>query len=348
MNARTRVLKFALFSVLTFLLSWGLDHIIISIAGMNAYKGLGHLTPGMMVPALVAIILQVFIFKDHIIHFRKCYSHINWIFYGFLILFTVILLLVLLTTKMKDYRIIFPGLGSVFITMWTLSVFLIRGLSSSEKFKSAGLKVCGPGQAIPFIAGVVAFFILQAVLNIITGLGEPVPRQADIYNIPVNPTFYFPVLILLFITVAVIGGPLSSLALYFGEEFGWRGFLQSLIPKKMKLPGSVLIGLVWGLWHIPLILRGMHTYPPTLTGISLALVFFMLWGIIQSYAVIKTGSIWLAVFLHGTVNYVYGFTITYIAKPHNNMSAFGMGWPGLIILLIIVIAISRDPAWKTE
>jgi len=348
MNRKIRTFKLTLFIGFTFFLSWALDLIIIQSGGLEAYKGLGPISPGMMIPALVAIILQVFIFKDARIHFRKSNVHINWLFFGFLILFTLLLFLVFLSVKMKEYRIIFVGLGSVFITLWTLSVFLIKGLSSSEKFNNAGIKVCSIKKAIPFIAGVVTFFILQAVLNIITGLGEPVPRQADIYNIPVNPTFYFPALILLFITVSVIGGPLSSLALYFGEEFGWRGFLQSLLATKRKLLGSVLIGLLWGLWHIPLILRGMHTYPPTTIGISMALIFFMLWGVIQSYAVIKTGSIWLAVFLHGVVNYVYGFTITYIAKPHNNISAFGMGWPGLIILLMIVLVISRDPAWKRE
>ena len=348
MNRKIRSLDVVLFIGFTFLFTWGLDLIIIKSGGLEAYKGIGPISPGMMVPALVAIILQMFVFKDYSINYKINCRKINWLFYGFFILFSILLLFLFLSIRFNEYSIVFTGLGSVFITLWTLAVFLIKGLSSSGEFKKAGLNICNLGIAIPFILGVIAFFIIQAVLNIICGLAEPVPKLQAIYGIPIRSTFYFPVLILLFIMVTVIGGPLSSLALYFGEEFGWRGFFQSLLPVKKKLPGSVLIGLIWGLWHIPLILRGMHTYPPTWTGISLAVIFFTLWGVIQSYAVIKTGSIWLAVFLHGVVNYVYSFTLTYVARPYNSISAFGMGWPGLIILFVIVLVISRDPAWKTE
>ncbi len=36
-----------------------------------------------------------------------------------------------------------------------------------------------------------------------------------------------------------------------GEETGWRGFLQPLLEKRFTLPAaSILVGLVWGLWHV--------------------------------------------------------------------------------------------------
>lgn len=44
--------------------------------------------------------------------------------------------------------------------------------------------------------------------------------------------------------------------LFFGggqEEFGWRGFAQSRLNRVMGLPkASLLLGLIWGLWHLPL------------------------------------------------------------------------------------------------
>src|SRR5690606_32546574 len=49
-----------------------------------------------------------------------------------------------------------------------------------------------------------------------------------------------------FLFVALVGGGLD-------EEAGWRGFaqprLQMLLP---PLPASVIIGLIWSLWHLPL------------------------------------------------------------------------------------------------
>ncbi len=36
-----------------------------------------------------------------------------------------------------------------------------------------------------------------------------------------------------------------------GEETGWRGFLQPLLEKRFALPvASIIVGLLWGLWHV--------------------------------------------------------------------------------------------------
>jgi len=49
------------------------------------------------------------------------------------------------------------------------------------------------------------------------------------------------------------------------EEFGWRGYAQVPLQKRMGvIPASLLIGLVWGIWHLPLWVMpgdGHSTYP---------------------------------------------------------------------------------------
>ncbi len=253
-----------------------------------------------------------------------------------------------LILKYPDFNILLTGLGTVLIAFWTLVLFIIRGQSSGEAFGRAGLELDNIGKGIPFIIGVVIFFASSAVLNLLLGLGDLQPRSTTIYGIPAGHTFYLPLLIILFITVALVGGPLSSLALYFGEEYGWRGFLQKELFRYNRIFGASVIGLIWGIWHIPLIMRGMHTYPPDTAGIIAGLVFFTLWGIIQSYSVLKTGSIWVAAFMHGSINYIYSFSITYVVHPYDNLKSFGLGIYSLIILAIIVIVILFDPAWRKE
>lgn len=39
----------------------------------------------------------------------------------------------------------------------------------------------------------------------------------------------------------------------FNEEFGWRGYLlDKLLAKHSVVAASLLVGLVWGVWHLPL------------------------------------------------------------------------------------------------
>jgi membrane protease YdiL (CAAX protease family) len=57
-----------------------------------------------------------------------------------------------------------------------------------------------------------------------------------------------------------MGGPLAVLGFVLlagplAEEFGWRGYAQPRLRRTLApMPAAVLLGLVWGLWHLPLFL----------------------------------------------------------------------------------------------
>jgi len=87
------------------------------------------------------------------------------------------------------------------------------------------------------------------------------------------PLIGFPVANTLFpaelgIPSIIIAIPYFFLMLVIGggqEEFGWRGYAQEPLQKRMGvIPASLLIGLVWGIWHLPLWIMpgdGHSTYP---------------------------------------------------------------------------------------
>ncbi|MBU8536617.1 CPBP family intramembrane glutamic endopeptidase [Falsiroseomonas tokyonensis] len=53
--------------------------------------------------------------------------------------------------------------------------------------------------------------------------------------------------LLTFLGLSLIGGPL-------GEELGWRGFALPRMAKRMTpLAATLLIGLAWGAWHLPVL-----------------------------------------------------------------------------------------------
>ena len=57
----------------------------------------------------------------------------------------------------------------------------------------------------------------------------------------------------------VTGATINAL-FAFGEEVGWRGYLLKQFEGKNFLTSAIVIGIVWGLWHAPLILMG-YNYP---------------------------------------------------------------------------------------
>ncbi|MGO0884700.1 lysostaphin resistance A-like protein [Clostridioides difficile] len=84
--------------------------------------------------------------------------------------------------------------------------------------------------------------------------------------------------------------------LFFGEEYGWRGFLQEKMQRKFgKRIGVVLLGFIWELWHIPLWLTSYHVDS---LGILLRLCFVIGISIFLGYVYMKTKNIWACVVIH--------------------------------------------------
>jgi membrane protease YdiL (CAAX protease family) len=87
------------------------------------------------------------------------------------------------------------------------------------------------------IAGPALIMLLAMSIHILLGGTVPdyVPFGARWLIVVVN-----------FVLVFLIGGPL-------GEEFGWRGFaLPSLEARFSPLWASLILGIIWTVWHLPL------------------------------------------------------------------------------------------------
>ena len=60
------------------------------------------------------------------------------------------------------------------------------------------------------------------------------------------------------IWIGLLGGLLAGLTINavagFGEELGWRGFLQNEFRYMSFWKSSIVIGMIWGVWHAPITL----------------------------------------------------------------------------------------------
>jgi len=345
---KNKINRIFIFLFFTFLLSWSFDGFLIYFTGLDPYLNLGMSPWGMLVPAFMALILRMFIFKDSPIYYRIYKKKPVWILYGFMILTIIYGILIWFVALNPELKQIFQGVGAILFTLWTLLVFFIYGQSKRSALEQAGLGMGKTKMGPRFMLGIILFLLLQAAFNLLFNLGEFTGKLERIYSLPLPSILYFPALVVLFISVTVIGLPLSGLASVFGEEYGWRGFLLCEFSETGKTRAALWVGLIWGIWHFPVILRGVHTYPASGLGISMGIIFFVLWGMIQGYAMFKTGSIWIVSFMHGLVNSIYSFILTYVVKPENKIYSFGLGIYGLICLGVVVYFIMKDPIWKTE
>lgn len=85
------------------------------------------------------------------------------------------------------------------------------------------------------------------------------------------------------------------------EEVGWRGYLQeSLMPKISLIPLSIIIGVIWGFWHIPLFfIKEVSHYDFAFIPFLLGAIMF---STFLSWLYAKTKSILLVVLFHASIN----------------------------------------------
>jgi uncharacterized protein len=106
-----------------------------------------------------------------------------------------------------------------------------------------------------------------------------------------------------FIRILFLGGPL-------GEEIGWRGFaLPRMQVRRSAFGASVVLGFIWGLWHIPLYFVPGTGQQETAaaTGLVFAIAAFVVWtiglSILFTWLFNQTaGSLIVVILFHAAVN----------------------------------------------
>src|SRR5207247_5450223 len=70
----------------------------------------------------------------------------------------------------------------------------------------------------------------------------------------------------------------------FGEEFGWRGYLLPRLAPLGGVPAAMITGIIWGLWHTPLIVLDSYNYlgHPYL-GVAMTVLFTVALGMILAW-----------------------------------------------------------------
>jgi len=158
---------------------------------------------------------------------------------------------------------------------------------------------------------------------------EQMRQQSE--TMPVHP--FFPAL-----AGGIVGGVTVNTVAAFGEEAGWRGFLQHELAPLGFWRSSFLVGLIWGVWHAPLILQG-HNYPEhPVAGVAMMTVMTVLIAPLLTLVRYRAGSVLAAAMFHGVLNGTAALAIL-VVQGGSDLLVGITGLAGFIVLAALDLAL---------
>jgi membrane protease YdiL (CAAX protease family) len=241
---------------------------------------------------------------------------------GLAIYFVVLIIL----TGLLEWLLLRTGdpiakhIGLVYLLMWTPAIaslvarLILREGIRDVSFKlqrAFGLKALIIGWLYPVAVGVIAYGLAW-----LTGLATfSTSGMSFITALAFN----------------LIVGMLYGATSITGEEIGWRGYMLTRLFDA-KIPRPVLIsGVIWGLWHLPLILSGQYASGPNPT---LSVVIFMALIVPTTYLVswlrLQSGSIWPPIIFHASWNSL----IQGVFDQSTKETSIWLGESGILVALV--------------
>ncbi|WP_319467957.1 type II CAAX prenyl endopeptidase Rce1 family protein [uncultured Pseudodesulfovibrio sp.] len=190
-----------------------------------------------------------------------------------------------------------PGLTALLVSLF-MEKTGIRGLKNALSLRIGSL---GPYFLTLFIAP--AVYAAMYGLSWAFGLTEPDLSMAALTaaigsDEPVTRETVFQVML----PLSIFLGPFINFVFGLGEELGWRGFLLPRLMPLGKIPAYLVLGILWGLWHAPLIWAGFNYPGHPVAGIAMMCVLSTAFGLFINEMTLHYRSSLLAAFIHGAVN----------------------------------------------
>jgi membrane protease YdiL (CAAX protease family) len=204
-----------------------------------------------------------------------------------------------------------PLLAAVAMRLWVSREGIGGSLGLRQAWQTYAMAVAAP----------TALIAVVALMLLVTDLAHPAPSGQAF-------TFAFVgILAVLLVPESFVG---------FGEEYGWRGYLLPRLMPLGETPATLVIGVIWALWHLPVLISGV-----LLGGFSLWLIvpIHLCVVVVSSFpytwlARATEYSPALAAIFHGSTNWSQQRLMEFLVIGNllAGVAAIGVGW------LIVVLA----------
>ncbi|MBS1777320.1 MAG: CPBP family intramembrane metalloprotease [Bacteroidetes bacterium] len=185
------------------------------------------------------------------------------------------------------------------VTLIMLFILTKEG-KTKEAWRKIGLKLSWKyllyAFAIPSTVLLASYFIAY-LINADFYTGYPKGEYVNHFLYPLLPIIIFSVI--------------QTVTLSLGEELGWRGYLlpKVIANTSSRLKAYLIIGLIWALWHFPLIFiaKVYNTEGNIIVTTILFVVVVCFLSIIIGELKRRSNSVWTASLFHSVHNTVWGY-----------------------------------------
>ncbi len=216
----------------------------------------------------------------------------------------------LLVLPLLIVRMWFPTLGAVVALLIEKELYNYKEILGVTKPKTRDLLL----SSLIIIAGYTLALGLSPLMGIKIGIFGPLKELSGAF-LGIKASF---LIIAIFILLGIAAGISINALVALGEEIGWRGYLLSRFSERFNLGlSSLSVGIIWGLWHVPLIVEG-YDYSTTFisegvshdpSGLESVLAFILVTsalGILLAELRVHLGNVFAPAAAHGTVNSIAG------------------------------------------
>lgn len=146
------------------------------------------------------------------------------------------------------------------------------------------------------------------------------PAGTDPATVPEMPPI--PVILAFTLLQSLVAGFTVNGLFAFGEEYGWRGVLADELEPLGAARATVLIGILWGLWHAPVILLLGHNYGDDRAwGVLVMVVWMVPFSFLLRWTRRRSGSVFAPAVVHGAVNGFAGLFALFFADASRLVQA---------------------------
>lgn len=143
--------------------------------------------------------------------------------------------------------------------------------------------------------------------------------------------------VLAMILLLAIVGVVKNIGSTLGEEIGWRGFFVFELRKILPFGStSIISGLIWSIWHLPIIWLMYNGSGQLIFHITAFTIMIVAISVIMTYYTFKSNSLWPAALFHSVHNIFIQKVFTPITTT-NKASTFWVDEYGMMIPIVASI-----------